>query len=1036
MKLIQTLFFSMPAMVVMVLVIALSIGTATFIETHHDSETARAVIYNAWWMTILYVMLAINLIMNLIRFRMWRREKWLSGLFHAAFLLILLGAALTRYFGEEGILHFREGESTDQVLSSRSYFQATLESENKTTYKEHALWLSRISPVRFSEQLQLDDQTITVHCTEYIPHAVPKLIEDEKGGPVLLLSVSEEGISYPLTIQSGETKTIGSILLNATDLPPDSGDFIHIYFQDDSPHILSSLTLGRVSMREGMREQVPPLTEIILEPGVLISTSDFRFAMQQFILKGRISAENVELSNSPMAADEPPDALLVDVAFNGMTQQVALFGGSGFEGDPIHLQINEAELTLTFGSKSTTLPFGLELIDFEIERYPGSRMPSSFASEVIIHDEEMGIERPFRIYMNHILKYRGYRFFQSSFDEDEAGSVLSWSHDPGTVPTYIGYFLCVIALILSLCNPNGRFRKLAKRITANRSAVILILGLGFGFLYITPLFAADSTDEAMAMVRNIERDHGLQFGRLIVQDMRGRMKPVNSLSHEIMFKLRYPDRFLGVHPDQLSLALWLRPELSQILPLIRVENTSLRDQLGLMPEETHISIMQMMSKQTGQNILDPVIQSAESKTRSQRNGAEKEALAIRDRMAYCQMIQQGGLFRIFPLPDVSTQQWTAYTGASQMLDSTHAAPILNLVKSCKSEVENAISSQQWHKVNTTLLDISAWQSKYGFDLLPSDFQCRVEVFYNEINIFQKLAFWTLVLGLVLLVFETIQMLRYFKWLGRMAWLSGFGLVLCFLSGTVGLILRWIAAAHPPWTNKYESMIYIAWTILLAGVVFLRKARMSLAGAGMLSGLILTVANTASFDPKLTNLHPVLKSHWLITHVSVITASYGFFGLGAVLGLITLVFILFRGQKREQGLASPMLALYRVIEQSLLMGLVLITIGNFFGAVWANESWGRYWGWDPKETWTLIVILVYTIVLHLRFIPKLNSPYVLATGSVVALFAVAFTYIGVNLYLSGMHSYASGDKPTLPIGFFIGLIVLFLIIIFAGRRKKT
>ena len=1035
MQLIRSLFFSIPAMVVMLSVFALAIGTATFIETFHDSETARAVIYNAWWMTVLYVLIAMNLFYNIIRVKLWRKEKWLSGLFHTAFLLILFGAALTRYFGEGGILHFREGEIAKTVLSSRSYFQATLSSGLDSVQTEKALWLSRITPVQLSKQMKLKDQSVIIQCKEFVPRAMPVLVENESGGPVALFSVSEGDLSYPLAVQTGDERILGSVPFVVSEQAPDSGDFIQLFFEDEVFKIRSSLELNRFSMREGIRDRIAPLTEFALKPGMLISSAEFQFAMQTFLPRGWIGAEPVTSSGDPMQNDYLPDALLVNVLSDQTVQQAALFGGSGVRGEPVRLQTGEADLVLSFGSKELTLPFGLELIDFTVERYPGSRMPSGFSSEVIIHDKGKGIERPFQIYMNHILKYRGYRFFQSSFDEDEAGSVLSVSHDPGTIPTYVGYLLCVVALIFNLFNPNSRFRKLAKRISANHAAMILLFVLGFGFLTSASVLAQDSTDDAVALVRNIEKLHSREFGRLIVQDTRGRMKPLNSLSHEIMHQLGYPNRFLEVHPDQLVLALWLRPQLSQSLPLIPVTNSTLKRRLGMTPSETHIAVTQMKNAQTQENRLRSILQSAESKDARKRNAAEQEALDIRERIRFCHLIGQGGLFRIFPVAEVPTQRWTAYVGVSQLLDSTQAAPVLKLAEAYQSEIENALVTDQWHRASTALLDIQAWQTQYGANVLPSSLQSRVEIFYNEIGIFHRVALWAFMMGLALLVFETIQMLRYFKWLGRMAWLSSFGLVVCFVFATGGLILRWIAAAHPPWSNKYESVIYISWTILLAGVVFLRQSRMALAGAGMLSGLLLTISKTASFDPRITNLHPVLKSHWLITHVSVITASYGFFGLGAVLGLITLVLLLFRGHKREQGLASPMLAMNRVIEQSLLLGLVLVTIGNFFGAVWANESWGRYWGWDPKETWTLIVILIYTVVLHMHLIPKFNTPYALATGSVLAFSTVVFTYVGVNLYLSGMHSYAAGEKPTLPIGFYLGIALILLIIVFAGRKKK-
>ena len=205
-------------------------------------------------------------------------------------------------------------------------------------------------------------------------------------------------------------------------------------------------------------------------------------------------------------------------------------------------------------------------------------------------------------------------------------------------------------------------------------------------------------------------------------------------------------------------------------------------------------------------------------------------------------------------------------------------------------------------------------------------------------------------------------------------------------------------------------------------------------ASVFSGLILFMAHSATWDPSITNLVPVLKSKWLIFHVSVITSSYGFLGLGALLGLVTVIFFVFRTRKNASVVDLTLKDLGRINERALIVGLSLLAVGNFLGAVWANESWGKYWGWDPKETWTLVTMLVYAVVLHMRFIPRLWNLYGFSVASLFSFGTVIMTYFGVNYYLSGLHSYAQGDPVPLPVHVYITIITLFALAILGARNS--
>jgi cytochrome c-type biogenesis protein CcsB len=260
------------------------------------------------------------------------------------------------------------------------------------------------------------------------------------------------------------------------------------------------------------------------------------------------------------------------------------------------------------------------------------------------------------------------------------------------------------------------------------------------------------------------------------------------------------------------------------------------------------------------------------------------------------------------------------------------------------------------------------------------------------------------------------------------------LFILFVFHTFGLGLRWYIAGHEPWSNGYESMIYIAWATLLAGFIFQRQSASTLGVTALLSGITLLTAHMSWMNPEITNLVPVLKSYWLTIHVATITASYGFLGLAAMMGFLNLCIMIFRTEKNIIRVNLAIRETSYIIELSMMIGLILLVIGNFLGGVWANESWGRYWGWDPKETWSLVTIIVYSFILHLRLIPGMKTLFSTNFGAMVGLGSVLMTYFGVNYYLSGLHSYAQGDPVPVPIGLYYTVAFLFVISILAAWNQ--
>ena len=257
----------------------------------------------------------------------------------------------------------------------------------------------------------------------------------------------------------------------------------------------------------------------------------------------------------------------------------------------------------------------------------------------------------------------------------------------------------------------------------------------------------------------------------------------------------------------------------------------------------------------------------------------------------------------------------------------------------------------------------------------------------------------------------------------------------FCIHTYALGLRWQITGHAPWSNGYEALTFISWGAVFAGFLFIRSSKITLAGTSLLAFFILMTAGHSSFDPQLTNLQPVLKSYWLMIHVACITISYGFLGLGFILGLINIFNYLFL-KSNNKNLKDIISELTYVNEMTLTIGLALATIGTFLGGIWANESWGRYWGWDAKETWALVIVLTYAVVLHFRLIPGLKGKFTFNVASILAFSSVLMTFIGVNCYLSkGLHSYARGETPAFPIWAWITIFSLIIIIVLAWLNKR-
>src|SRR5690554_2623350 len=327
--------------------------------------------------------------------------------------------------------------------------------------------------------------------------------------------------------------------------------------------------------------------------------------------------------------------------------------------------------------------------------------------------------------------------------------------------------------------------------------------------------------------------------------------------------------------------------------------------------------------------------------------------------------------------------------------------------------------------------------------MSSERKLQAETFYNKVDIFNRLYKYFIVFGVLMFFFIIAQLFKGRKVLRVLIQSSKIILLVLFASMALGLALRWYVSGHAPWSDAYESVIYVAWATVFFGLSFGGRSDLTAASTAFVGAIILWVAHENWLDPSIANLQPVLDSYWLMIHVAVIVMSYGPFTLGMILAMISLFLMIFTNKKNYSLMEINISELTVITEMALTAGLVLLTIGNFLGGQWANESWGRYWGWDPKETWALVSIMIYAFVIHARLVPGLRGRW---TFNVLAMFSYAsimMTYFGVNFYLSGLHSYASGDAPATPT--FVYWITLFAVILSAvsyfrykkyyGKKKK-
>jgi cytochrome c-type biogenesis protein CcsB len=1034
MKNILSAIGSMKTMAVLMLVFAVSIGYATFIENDYGTQTAKAEVYSARWFELLLILLAVNLSYNIVKYKMFQRKKALVFLFHLSFLVILAGAAVTRFVGYEGMMHIREGGTSDKITSSKTYLKAVFDDNGKLSQYKNPLLLSKMSENSFEADVDVDGKAVKIRLLEYIPDAAYTIKADPDGVPIAHMMVTGGGAGQSIQLSKGEFYENESMVLDFNSGKSFDKPVISLFVEEGKLYLNHPMPLRYLKMDDRSSGDLNASEHEPAALRTLFTAGNTNFVVREFYPKA-VKTVASRPTAGPMR--DTTDALRMEVSGNGVTREGLLFGMPGVVGQSVSVDLAGLRVSLSYGAELITLPFALKLEDFELERYPGSMSPASYASDVVLIDKEEGIEEPFRIYMNHVLDHKGYRFFQSSYDRDEHGTVLSVNHDPGTPLTYLGYLMLAIGIFGSPFMRNGRFRQLmerAEKASVKKSALAVAL---IALVSLSPSTKAEELNPVVQQVLAFDAKHAEKFGRLITQDSGGRMKPMDTLSTEIVHKLNRGNTVLGLNPNQIVLGMMVRPEAWREIKLIRTGHKEINKIIGIGEKEKTAAFSQFFEfpdEMVGYKLAKEV-DTAIRKAPGKRDKFDKAVLKVDERVNVAYMVYTGALLRIWPKPNDENNKWFATLEALQSFPPHEANRVQEIAVQYFATMEEALSSGNWKYADEVLGKIADYQKAYGAEVYPEPLKIKTEIWYNHSNIFERL--WPLyfIVGFVLLVLSFVKIIKPSFRLGFFSKSALALLVLFLIVHTAGLLMRWYISGHAPWSNGYESMIYIGWATVLAGFIFSKNSPITLAATAILAGLILFVAHLNWMDPQVTNLVPVLQSYWLSIHVSMITASYGFLGLGALLGFIALILFVIKSKQNEKQISLSIKELNAINEMSLMIGLALLTVGNFLGGVWANESWGRYWGWDPKETWALVTILVYAVVVHLRFIKALYSPYLYSVISLLAFTSVLMTYFGVNYYLAGMHSYAKGDPVPVPDFVPVTYAVVFAIIALAFRNRK-
>lgn len=654
------------------------------------------------------------------------------------------------------------------------------------------------------------------------------------------------------------------------------------------------------------------------------------------------------------------------------------------------VRLHKDTSTHTFQNKKgmqDQFPFRMKLKDFDIIYYTGTNAPMDFVSEVEIVDNLSGAKVSGQISMNHILSYRNYRFYQSGYEEDGEGTILAVSYDPyGIAITYTGYALLLLSFILFFTDKQSHFRRLMKSKVWQR-AVCLLLLVGAS----TVLQAADT--RVVDAPKVLPQEIASQFGDLYVL-YNNRICPLQTLAKDFTVKLYGKATYRGLTPEQVFTGWMFYYSSWKDQPMIKIKSSSARHVLGV---EGRYACLSDYTDDVNSYKLDGIHQ----RMRSGEGVADKRGIEEADeKYNLISMLYSGKMLKIYPYRSLEgrTLEWFAQ---GDRLPEAMADDECMFVKKSQSYVQEMVVKKDYTNLTALLDKIREYQMKRAGDALPAEGKIRAEKIYNALDYTGLLAVGCIVIGLLAFIHYCWKTIRKGQVSVTLRRTLLFLLGLSFVYLTIAIALRGYVSNHLPLSNGFETMQFMAWCTLLLTFLLQKKFVMALPFGFLLCGLTLMVSMLGESNPQITQLMPVLASPLLCIHVVVIMIAYSLLSFMMLNGFTAL---LLHYSRKECAAEVERL---QVISQLILYPAVfLLAIGIFIGAVWANVSWGRYWGWDPKEVWALITMLIYALALHPSSLPWFRRPIFFHLFSIVAFFSVLITYFGVNLLLGGMHSYAN------------------------------
>ena len=639
------------------------------------------------------------------------------------------------------------------------------------------------------------------------------------------------------------------------------------------------------------------------------------------------------------------------------------------------------------GMKEEKLPFSLCLQDFEAKMHDGTQAVADYSSKFTVMDGNEKSEG--LVSMNNIYSHRSYRFYQSSYDEDGKGSVLAINADPFGIPvTYTGYALLFLSLIWMLLDPKGGYRKLLASPLLKKGALGIALLLSVGNLQAAETGALDHAV--------LPKETAEKFGELNIL-YNDRICPVQTYALDFCKKIYGARSYKGLTAEQvLSGWIFYGDEWAKE-PFIKVKSGELKSTLNL-PD--YCSVSQFFNKDMGGYTIGQYVQ-------EYYNGAQdkfhQQAADIDGKIQLIMDLRQGVSLKVLPYtftknvrasknhPFIKAGTTTWFSPTDKLpyaVEKQHALYITNVFSLLYGDVK----AGNIDRVNIFFDKMKKYQQISGGNSLPSSTQYKAERINNAFPFATVLFMVNLTLGFIAL-FYTIYRMTKKREVKVLDIALPILLVVSFLALTFGLVLRWIISGNVPMSNGYESMLTVAWFVMLIAIFMQFRIRLVMVFGFLLSGFFLLVSHINQMDPAIGQMMPVLNSPLLSMHVSIIMMSYALLSLTFICGIMGICM-------RSHG--EELQALSRVF---LYPALTCMGFGIFIGAIWANVSWGNYWSWDSKETWALITFMIYAVVVHTQSLPIFRKPLAYHVYMTLAFLSIVMTYFGVNYFLTGMHSYA-------------------------------